>query len=78
MRHLKITMIVAASLVLTVLMALAGCGEDHGDHFRSDRDRPPEHYERQDNDRHSDRQDSDRHEDRGGNAGHDQGEHGDH
>ena len=68
MRHLKTTMIMVAALVLTVLLGLAGCGEDRGYRVRSDRDRYPERYERQGNDRHDDR---------GGNPGRDRGEHGD-
>lgn len=63
MRPLKITLILAASLILTVLMGLAGCGDDHGHRVRGDRDR----YERHD---------GDRHEDRGGDSDHDRGEHG--
>jgi hypothetical protein len=58
MRHLKAAMILAGSLTLTALLALAGCGDDHGDHFRGDRDRYPERVERHDSDRHVD---SDRH-----------------
>jgi hypothetical protein len=50
MRHLKITMIMAAALVLTVLLGLAGCGEDRGHRIRSDQDRSPR-YQHQDNDR---------------------------
>lgn len=52
MRHLKTAMIVVASLVLPVLLGLAGCGDDHRDHFRGDRGRSPERYERRDGDRH--------------------------
>jgi len=73
MRHMKTAMIMVASLILTVLLGLAGCGEDNGHRVRSDRDRYPERYERQD----GDRQDSGRHEDRGGESGHDRDEHGD-
>ena len=78
MRHLKITMIMAASLVLTVLLGLAGCGDDHRGHAYYVQDRPPEVYgvQRQDTDRHDERQDSDRHEDRGRDSGHED-EHGD-
>ena len=47
MRHLKTTMIMVASLVLTVFLSLAGCSDDHGDHYRGDRDR----IERRDSDR---------------------------
>lgn len=68
MRHVKTTLFVAASLVLTVLLGLAGCGEGHGDHYGGDRDREPARY---------DRHDSDRHDDRGGDSGHDRSEHGD-
>ena len=73
MRHLKMATIMVVSLVLTVFLGVAGCGDDHRDHFRGDRDRSAEVYERSDNDRH----DNDRHEDRGGDSGHDRGEHGD-
>ena len=52
MRHLKITMITVASLVLTVFLGLAGCGEDRGHRVRGDRDRHPVSYERHDGDRH--------------------------
>lgn len=68
MRHLKATGIVVASLVLTMLLGLAGCGHDHSDRFHGDRDRP--RYERRDNDRHEER-----HQDRGRDSGH-EGEHG--
>ena len=51
MRHLKTVMILGASLVLTVFLGLAGCGDDHRDHIRSDRDRYPERVERRDSDR---------------------------
>ena len=71
MRHLTTSMMIVASLVLTVLLALAGCGEDHGHRYREDR---TVIYERHDNDRHEERHDSDRHEDHGGDSGH---EHGD-
>ncbi len=74
MGHLRIIMIMAAALVLNMLLALTGCGDDHGDHFRSDRDRPPEHYEQRDNGRHDERNDGDRHEDHGRDSGH-EGEH---
>jgi hypothetical protein len=73
MRHLKTTMIMVASLVLTVFLGLAGCDEDR--HFRGDRDRSPR-YEGNDNARHEERQASDRHEDRGKDSGH-EGERGD-
>lgn len=65
MRRLK-TVVMVAALVLTGLLSLAGCGEDHGDHFRGDRD-----------DRHPARYDSDGHGDHGGNSGHEQGQHSD-
>lgn len=55
MGHLKTTMILVASLVLPAILALAGCGEDHGDRFRGERDRSPERYERHDGDRPADR-----------------------
>ena len=76
MRHLKIHMVMAAALVLAVLMGLAGCGDDHRDRFRDDRDRHDVRYEQRDGDRHDERQDSDRHDDHGGESGH-EAEHGD-
>jgi hypothetical protein len=68
MRYLKATGIVVASLVVTMLLGLAGCGNDHSDRFHGDRDRPS--YERHDNDRHEERR-----EDRGRGSGR-EGEHG--
>ena len=76
MRHLKTTMLVVAALVVTVLLGLAGCGDDHRDHFRDDRDRSPERYEQRDSDRREERQEGDRQEDRRRDSG-DEGEHGD-
>ena len=67
MRHLNTAMIMVASLVLTVLLGVAGCGEDHRDGYRVERNSPPERYESHDNDRH---------EDRGGAPGRDREEHG--
>lgn len=63
MRELKIVVTFVASLVLTVLLGLAGCGENHGHRIHEDRDRvaPAPRYD-QDPDR--DRRDE-RHEDRG-------------
>lgn len=76
MRHLKIAMLVVASLALPVLMAVAGCDNDHGNHYyHGDRDHSTANYYRQDNDRHEERQDSDWHDDRGGDSAH-EGEHG--
>ena len=75
MRHPKTTMIIVASLVLTVFLGLAGCGEDHGDRIQGDRDRQPEQVDRHDSDRHEDRPDSDPHEDHGSDSGH-EGDHG--
>ena len=65
MRHLKA--FVMASLALTMLLGLVGCGDDHRNHIRSDRDHSPARYERHD---------GDRHETRGRDSGH-EGEHGD-
>lgn len=76
MRHWKTIMALGASVVLTVFLGLAGCGDDHRDHIRSDRDRYPEQVERHDGDRHEVQQESDRHDDRGRDTGH-EGEHGD-
>ena len=67
MRHLKLTMSMVASLVLTVFLGLAGCDEHHRDGFRGDRERPPER---------SERRDSDRRDDRGGSSDRDGGERG--
>jgi hypothetical protein len=75
MKYVKTAMILAGSLTLAALLALAGCGEDHGDHFRSDRDRYPEQVERHDSDRHEVQPPSDRHDDHGGDSGH-EGDHG--
>ena len=67
MRYLNTVMIMASSLILAVVLALAGCGDDHhGDHFRGDGDRHPA------NERH----DSDHHDDHGGDSGHDHDDHG--
>lgn len=52
MKNMKTIMIVIGSLVLTVLLGVAGCGDDHRDHMRSDRDHYPEHSDRHDSDRH--------------------------
>ncbi len=74
MRHLKMTMTVVASLVLAVLLGLAGCGEDH--EYRHDDDRV--RYERHDGDRHDgDRHDGDRHDEHRFDADRDRGEHAD-
>jgi hypothetical protein len=64
MRHLKTIGILAASVVLTVLLGMAGCGDDRRDRY-GDRDRDRERYERRD---------SDRHEDRGRDVGRERGE----
>jgi hypothetical protein len=68
MRHLKISMILAASLIFTVLLGLAGCGDDHGSRVYYEGDRGHEVYAtpRYENERH----DMDRHEDRGRESGH--------
>jgi hypothetical protein len=76
MRHLKTVMILSGSLILAGLLSLAGCGEDHGDRMRTDRDRYPVQAERRDGDRHEGSQDSDRRGDRGSDSGRDSG-HGD-
>ena len=68
MRHVKSTMIIIASLVVTLFLGVAGCDEHHRDGFRGDRDRPPERSERRDSDRHDD--------DRGRNPDRDGGERG--
>ena len=52
----------AAPMVLTLLLTLtlAGCDDEHRDHFRGDRDRTPERVERSDRDRHEEHRDVDR------------------
>jgi hypothetical protein len=76
MRHLKTTMIIFASLVLTVFLGLAGCDEDHGGrHIHGDRDRPPEH-KRDHRPPERRRDDRDRHKDRSRNSDHDRDENG--
>jgi hypothetical protein len=57
MRHLKASGIVVVSLVVTMLLGLAGCGRDHSDRFHGDRDNA--RYER--------------HEDHGQDSGHEGG-----
>ncbi|MBE3097602.1 MAG: hypothetical protein IMZ44_10825 [Planctomycetes bacterium] len=44
-------MILVASLVLAMLLGLAGCGDDHRDRSHGDRDRSSERFERHDGDR---------------------------
>lgn len=74
MKNLKTTLIVLASLVLTVLLGLSGCGEDeHRDRFHGDRQEV--RHDRQDNGRNEGRQEAERHEDRGGQSGHDNERH---
>ena len=60
----RILAVLAASLVLAMLMACAGCGGDGREHVRRDQDRYPQRYERHDDDRRGERRDGDRHEDR--------------
>ena len=60
----RIALIVASlavPMVFTLLMTLAGCGEDHGYRVRGERDRSPEWRERSDSDRHEEHHDADRH-----------------
>lgn len=47
---LKTPMILAVSLLVAVLLSLAGCDDDHRHHIRGDRDHHPR--ERHDRDRH--------------------------
>ena len=65
MRQLKMTMILAASLVLTIFLTLGGCGEDRGHRIHEERVQVIEHRperrekvviieERHDNGRHED------------------------
>ena len=77
MRQLRITLIFAASLLIPVVLALAGCGEDNDGRFHGERDRSPERYEQHDNDRHDDRRDNDRHDDRDKDSGRARGDHDD-
>ena len=67
MRHLKITMMIVASMALTMLLGPVGCGDDHGHRMEmhDDRDHSTVIIEHQDNDRHEEHQDNDRHEDHG-------------
>lgn len=62
MKYPKAIMIMVASLVLTMLLGLAGCGDDHRGRHHGDRDREHERYERRDGDRHEDRDGDSRHE----------------
>jgi uncharacterized lipoprotein YehR (DUF1307 family) len=58
---MKIIVTVVASLVMTVLLGLSGCGEDeHRDRFHGNREHETVIYQRQNEGRHV----SDRHEDR--------------
>jgi hypothetical protein len=69
MSYLRMRTVLATWLVLTVLMTLAGCGGDRREHVRSERDRYPERYERQD-----ERHDNDRQRDAGKQSDHDRGD----
>ena len=84
MSYLRIRTLFAASLLLAMLMALAGCGGDSREHSRGDRDRYPQRYERHDDHRYEERHDggrreerhdSDRHEDHESHSGHDRDGH---
>jgi hypothetical protein len=65
MSNLKIRTILAASFVLTLLMALTGCSDDRRGHVREDR------FDRHDDHRYVERHDYDRHEDRESHYGRD-------
>ena len=70
MRYLKVAVTFVASVVLSGLLGLAGCDDDHGRHFRGDDDRHAERYDRDggdrhDGDRHEERREGERHEERG-------------
>ena len=69
MRHWKTSMMLFASLVLAMLLGMAGCGNSHGD--RDDRDHNSARYERRDNDRHEVRPETERHEERAKDSDHD-------
>ncbi len=84
MSCLRIRTVLAASFVLAMLMALAGCGGDHREHVRPHQDRYPERYERHDDRRQEERRDdrrrkerydSERHEDHEGHSDRDRGDH---
>lgn len=57
MRNLKITLMMVASLVLTLFLGLAGCGDDHRHRMdmHDDRDHSTVIIDRSGNDRHEDR-----------------------
>jgi hypothetical protein len=61
MRRITLRLVtLVAPVVVTLLMGLAGCGEDH--RYHGDRDRGPERREGSDRDRNQDRHDEgDRH-----------------
>jgi len=67
-RYLKTPRFAVAPLLLALFLGLAGCGDDHRDHFRGGRDDSRARYERQDNDGQKDH---------GEYPGRDRGEHGD-
>jgi hypothetical protein len=56
MRHLKIAMMIAASLILTMFLGPIGCDDDHRHRMEmhDDRDHSTVIVEHQDNDRHED------------------------
>jgi hypothetical protein len=75
MSCVRIRMLLATSLVLAMLMALAGCGGGGREHARRDQDRYPERYERHDDRGYEKQPDSGRHEDRERQSGRDRGDH---
>jgi hypothetical protein len=75
MRHWKIIPLAAASLVVTALLGVSGCGDEHHDRYYGNREHEEVRYDRGDNDRHEERHEAEHHEDRGGNEGHENEHH---
>jgi hypothetical protein len=75
MNYLRIRMLLATSLVLAMLMSLAGCGGGGREHGRRDQDRSPEWYQRHNDHRYEKQPDSGRHERHESQSGRDRGDH---